>query len=318
MAWATTNQCTFGTNCSGVLVTNTTGSVIQDIGFDCKVNAKSTNSPVAGCVPFWDEYGQERSQLKRLQMSNFATQSSGANFPSIGLGIYTKNAQNGGPFEDLQMQPGTNTDPTTSCVEVGGNGVGTSLAIRGIRGLTCTGPSGQNSVGVDINTQNFALSDVHFENLGVGVEIGRYAAATGVSVEDVTGGLFTTSTQVTTMVDISSAFASSSPATSDISLTAIYQPYTASGQFSVNDHINGNAATEAVVAAYVLGDGTGTGSTSTRSVLTTSSTVNGKLNALTLGTAGSTTGTLLIASSGGGTAALTTTSITSSQTHSCC
>jgi hypothetical protein len=83
MAWATTSP---GTT-TGAFQKNTTGSVIQDIGLDCSQNAGGSTYPT-GCLPFWDQYGQERSQLKRVRVTNFA---------GLGIGIYGSMAQNGGP-----------------------------------------------------------------------------------------------------------------------------------------------------------------------------------------------------------------------------
>ena len=283
MAWATTTACTTGTppppQCSGVLQTNTTGSVIQDIGLDCQ---GALSAPVQGCIPFWDQYGQERSLGIRWQVSNFASQDNSSNpIPSIGIGIYGSTAQNGGPFEHIQMSPGALVDQTTTCVEVGGAlpvvaGLPNHPPMRGIHGLTCTGPHSPTAkfvgTGVDINTQNFTLSNAHFENLSIGVRVGKLGAATGINVQDVTGGIVqgTTDTHVPTMVDIKPDNASTAPATADINLSALYQPYTTGGP-ALNDEISGNVTSEAVLSFYSLGNGTGTGGANTRPILTTSS-----------------------------------------------
>lgn len=149
LAWATTQACS--SSCQGALTNQTFGSVIQDIGISCAVNAGG-GAPVAGCIPFWDQYGQERSQLKRVSISGFL---------SLGIGIYTSNAQNGGPFEDLQMTSGpTATVAGTTCVGVGGVGGSTSMTsmgqppMRGIRGLTCTNSTlgNVNSAGVGLTS----------------------------------------------------------------------------------------------------------------------------------------------------------------------
>jgi hypothetical protein len=268
MEWATT--CPSG--CTVPFQNFTFGSLIQDIGLDC---ANETN-----CIPFWDQYGQERSQLKRVQILGF---------PGIGLGIYTSNTQNGGPFDDVQMGIGSATvTSATICVEVGGNGVGGAPPVRGIRGLTCTGASGSapaGSIGVDINSQNFTLSDAHFENLDTGVEIGADAAGIGVAINDVTGG-FDTGTgnndrHVNTIVDISVANASALHPTGNIKISNVYQPGNQSslcaGCATLKDNISGssgNTVSEVTLGFYSLGDGTGSAGASTRPVLTTSSTVS--------------------------------------------
>jgi hypothetical protein len=275
LAWATTTACP--TNCGGALQVNTPGSVIQDIGLDCSQNGQGV-TVVPGCIPFWDEYGQERSQLKRIRITNF---------PSLGIGIYGAMAQNGGPFDDIQLVfSGTITSATT-CVEVGGTGLGTSNqpSMRGIRGLTCVGPAPSTlGTGIDINTQNFSLSDAHFEDFNVGVEVGALTSARGIFVSDVTGG--GNGASVNTVVDISSNCATNSGtncqsfATSDINLQNIYQSSTTSGVFALQDHISGSPRTtnEATLGLYHLGDGSGSGTSSTRPVLTTSSTFGSSPN----------------------------------------
>lgn len=180
LGWATTSACASG-SCSGVLQNNTAGSLIQDLGLDCSVDDSGPGSVVPGCAPFWDEYGQERSELKRIRITNFN---------GLGIGIYTSNAQNGGPFEDLQMAFAS-VAPGYACIEVGGTGVGGAGPMRGVRGLTCTGPASVSSVagtGVDINARNFSLSDAHFENVTYGVNIGSLSPAAGIQVDGITGG----------------------------------------------------------------------------------------------------------------------------------
>ncbi len=265
MAWATTTPCTPIGSCSGTLQGNTPGSVIQDIGISCVVNA-GTGSTVSGCIPFWDQYGQERSQLKRISISGFL---------GPGIAIYTGTAQNGGPFEDLDIQSGTMASQTgTTCVEVGGTGVGGQPSTRGVRGLTCTNQThgSGTGIGVDINTQNFSLSDAHFEDNGVGVEVGDLSSAKGIWLSDITGGPF-----LGTVVDISSNCATTSGSnclsatTSDINVQSVYQGVISTTTFM--DHITGNTASEPTLGMYFLGDGNGLGASSTRPVLTTSSTI---------------------------------------------
>jgi hypothetical protein len=265
-------------NCTGWLQNNTTGSVIQDIGLDCTKNGGGTS--VAGCIPFWDEYGQERSQLKRIRITNFA---------GLGIGIYGVTTQNGGPFDDIQMAsgPGAITS-TTTCVEVGGTGLGTSNqppGMRGIRGLTCTGPSTSPAsvgTGVDINAQNFNLSDAHFEDFNVGVEVGSLTSARAVSISNITGG--GNAQSVNTMVDISANCATSSGtncqpfATSNINVQGVYQPSTTSGVVALKDNISSRTTTEATLGTYSLGDGSGLGTASTRPILTTSSSIGNSPN----------------------------------------
>jgi hypothetical protein len=271
MAWATTIGCTSG-SCVGALQKQTFGSVIQDIGLSC--------FGITNCLPFWDQYGQERSQLKRLSISDFS---------GIGIGIYTGNAQNGGPFDDLQVSVGLGTEALgTICVEVGGNGVGGAPPMRGIRGITCTGTSGSaptGSIGVDINTQNFTMSNAHFENFDTGVEMGANASAIGIGINDLTGGIFTgtgdSDRHVNTILDISSTNASASPPTGNIKISNVYQPGNLAAMCSacktLKDNISGssgNTVSEVTLGFYSLGDGTGSAGASTRPVLTTSSTVS--------------------------------------------
>lgn len=304
MEWATTTACTSG-SCAGLVAKNTFGSVVEDVGLDC--------ASVANCIPFWDQYGQERSQLKRVSMKGFKL---------MGLGVYTGNSQNGGPFDDLQMTMDAAATSNTICVELGGK-LG-AAPMRGIRGLTCTAPSGgaNGGTGVDVNSPNFTLSDAHFESMGTGVEVGAFNNVSGILINNVTGGgQLPNDVHVTTIVDISNTNAGVASPTADIKASNISQPAVACTPTCATliDHISGtgtsNTVTEAQLGFYDLGDGTGAAPNSTRPVLTTSSSVNGNLNALTLGVAGATTGTLSLASSGGGTAALTTASTASSQTH---
>ena len=309
MAWATTAPCTSA--CSGQ-ITNTTntggtvGSVIQDIGLDCTLNGVGVTT-ISGCIPFWDQYGQERSQLKRLRISGFT---------GLGLGIYTGSAQNGGPFEDLQMVNGPGGIASgATCVEVGGTDVGGPPLMRGIRGLTCTNvtnaPSTTFGIGVDINTQNFALSDAHFEDFSVGVQVGALRSARGISISDITGG--STGKDVETVVLISPNCPSASGCggsfgTSDIEVQNVYQPSTTPGVVAFRDGISGtsgNVTSEPNLGLYNLGDGVGLNNLSTRQVLTTSSSFGSSPSLLGMTPAGTpisgvqgTTGTLVQMSTG--------------------
>jgi hypothetical protein len=296
MAWATT--CTSTIGCPGPLQNNTFGSVIQDVGLNCVVNAGGGTSSVSGCIPFWDEYGQERSQLKRVSIAGFV---------GPGIGIYTSNAQNGGPFDDLQITSGpTAIVAGTTCVEVGGTGVGGQPSMRGIRGLTCTNvltTSGTDGIGVDINTQNFSLSDAHFEDYNLGVEIGDLASARGIWLSDITGG-----NSLGTVVDINvNCYTNSSTcgsfATSDINVSNVFK---STSMTTFTDNISNNTATEATLGFYSLGDGSGsaTAPPNTRPIVTTSSTLGSRPNLLGMaigtpitGVQGS-TGTLVQMSSG--------------------
>jgi hypothetical protein len=236
---------------------------------------------VTNCVPFWDQYGQERSQLKRVDVTNFS---------SIGIGIYTATAQNGGPFEDIQMAPGA----TATCVEVGGTGVGGPPPMRGIRGFTCTGSG--SGTGVDINTQNFDLLDAHFESLGVGIEVGSLTAAAGISIINITGG-GSMGSAVSKIVDISSLCATNAPTacnsatTANINVRNIFSPFSpTSSQRALVDNITNNTTNEATLAFYSLGDGSGSSGSSTRPLLTTSSTFASAPNLLGMAAATPITG----------------------------
>lgn len=274
IAWATTAQ---GTTI-GALQTNTTGSVIQDIGLDCSQYAGGSSYPT-GCLPFWDQYGQERSQLKRIRITNFGS-SAGTN--PLGIGIYSATAQNGGPFEDIQMATAS-VAAANVCVEVGGVVAGNQPSMRGIRGLTCTGPAGESSTagtGVDVNTQNFSLSDAHFEAVEYGVNVGSLTSARGIFLNDVTGG-GATGAYTTNVVYISSTCASSGTGcpypTSDVKISNVFQPFTASPAGpALVDTISGSGShttSELTLGLYSLGDGSGSGAGSTRPVLTTSSSI---------------------------------------------
>lgn len=168
-----------------------------------------------------------------------------------------------------------------TCVEIGGSGVGGLPPMRGIRGLTCTGPAGSSTAagtGVDVNTQNFSISDSHFEDLQTGINIGSLTSARGIAVKDITGGGNSNAATVT-VVNINSACASGgsgscqSYATSDIQIGSVYQPSTNSGTSALNDAITGKTTTEATLGFYSLGDGSGSGSGSTRPILATSSSI---------------------------------------------
>jgi hypothetical protein len=275
ITWATTTACT---SCNGGLQNQTIGSVIQDMGLDCSVNQQGGTFP-AGCIPFWDQYGQERSQLKRVRI---------ADFNIFGIGIYTIMAQNGGPFDDIQMSlPSISSN--NICVEVGGNGVGGQPPMRGIRGLTCTGPAGSSSVGgtgIDINTQNFSLSDAHLENFSNGVNIGSVTSARGIFINDVSGGGSGTGATVNVVnINNTCATGGTSPcqsfATSDITVSNVFQPLTTAGP-ALDDMILSRSTSEATLGFYSLGDGTTTGGVNNRPVLTTSSSFGSSPNLLTM------------------------------------
>lgn len=188
------------------------GSTLNQLSFTC--TTPSTGN-VTGCIGFLDLTGNEGAILSNLTI---------AHFDYLGLGLFTAQSQNGGPFGPISLNFPTGNNATVG-IELGGTGwnsggggitglCGTSnpcsgLSERGFFGITLTGAgTGANDGGIafDANSGNVRIRDSHCESVITCVLIGAAAAVQGFKVDGITG-CSSSSCAVTSMVDISSAYA---------------------------------------------------------------------------------------------------------------
>lgn len=192
------------------------GSTVDQVTSSCSTPASGN---VIGCIPWMVTTANEHTLL-----SSFTA----LNFDFMGIGIFTAQAQNWGPFVDITLNSSTTGNNNTIGVELGGTGwnangggvsglcaTGNPCALggsRGIIGLTDTGSgtgAGDGGIGIDVNGANLQIISPHFESMKVGVLIGDSAPAQNIKVSNATG-CTNSGCALTSTVDISATYASGS------------------------------------------------------------------------------------------------------------
>ncbi len=141
-------------------------------------NLTLDRSSVAG-VCLSNQFAEEQSYGKNLLLTNCG---------SIGLSISTTGVQNSGPFENLEIYPGSGSTVNASsmCIQVTG-----SISFRGITGVTCnagTTYSVRPSVAIALDGDG-QFSDIHIEHFTTGILLGNNgASADGITVMNVEFG----------------------------------------------------------------------------------------------------------------------------------
>jgi hypothetical protein len=201
------------------------GVRVENLTVDC--------NQIAGCTGVQNFNAEEESGLRHVNITNYL---------AIGLDIETSNAQNSGPYEDIELLPA----PSASA-ETLGFSVQSVVSFRGIHGVTI------NDSGAAIAPANCAdvdssgtFMDIHIEGCGVGVLIGSNAAVSGASFFNIFGA--TTGT-VTTVAEISNAYSSQ-----DILFSGLER---GAGTNVLIDQITGAVLTDNSLSFYLVGDGVG-------------------------------------------------------------
>jgi hypothetical protein len=248
------------------------GSRITQIAFTCETPA-ATN--VVGCFDFVDLSGEESSTLSDVGIINYDT---------VGLLIATAQAQNGGTFGPITFNSTTTGNNNTIAIELGGTGWnagggGGSGLCGGSGGVLCSGPgtrgfhgitisasgtgSGNGGIGFDINSGFVRVTDSHLEFLNQGILIGNSAPVQSVKVENITG-CSNSNCALTSVVDISSTYASSaSPGpTQNITIESISPQFAST--WAVRDFINLIGVSDKSLGTY----SSGTNGSSNRTIIT--------------------------------------------------
>jgi Pectate lyase superfamily protein len=142
-------------------------------------NMTLDGSSVAGAC-LYNVSAEELSWGRTLMMTNC----------SVGLYTAGSGAQNAGPFEDLEIYPGSGPSVTSAsrCAEVIG-----VPAFRGIKGLTCNGGTAYSSepaAALVVVGSSGIFSDVHAEHFSTAISLGddSIGSIDGVTVIDTAFG----------------------------------------------------------------------------------------------------------------------------------
>lgn len=236
------------------------GSTLNQLTVSC---ATPGSGNVTGCFGFLDLTGNEGAIL-----SNFSV----LNFDAVGIGVFTAQSQNGGPFGPITLNWSASGNNSTIGIEVGGTGWNSSgggvtglcatgnpcagVANRGFFGITLLGSgngTGNGGYGFDINATNVRVRDSHCESLITCVLIGDAAAAQNVEVDSVTG-CTSSSCAITSVADISSAYSTgSAPApTQNITLRNVARAYSTTWDLRDFIHLTG-VISDPSVSDYTIG-----------------------------------------------------------------
>jgi hypothetical protein len=180
--WAT-EKAVLTLGYSGGGSTNPRGVWLQNIGVSCTGPNGTYHS---GSIGIYNGVAQENTGGDGVSVYNCTRGIEIENDGSIG------GAQNSGPWKRLNIQAAN--VPTSETAWIGfdycsDTAAGLCKTNRGIDGATFTGPIGgaASSVAVSINGSSFAARNVTIEETQYGVELGRYHAALGVTLDNISG-----------------------------------------------------------------------------------------------------------------------------------
>jgi hypothetical protein len=161
--------------------TNPRGVWLQDVGVNC---ISPSNVYHSGSIGILNAVAQENTGGEGVFVYGCTEGVDIENEGNMG------GAQNSGPWRRLNIQ--ANGVPTSETGWIGFNycgHTGNCKTNRGIDGATFTGPIGgaPGSVAVSINSSNFAVRNTSIEETQYGIELGRYHAALGVTLDSITG-----------------------------------------------------------------------------------------------------------------------------------
>lgn len=240
--------------------TQSFGAGLDEVAVSCQAPSLTY---VTGCVGWLNVSGNESSTLTNMTVL-------GADY--MGMAFFSAQSQNGGEFRNITINSSAHGTNSTIAVELGGTGFnaggggGSGLCAtgnpcvgtpnRGFFGFTIVGSGtgvGDGGIGFDVNSQNIYIAHSHCESLATCALVGGSAVARNVELDDVSG-CTQSGCAITSVVDISAAYASGPvPApTQAITLKHILPGYTTT--WSVRDFVNLVGSTDPVMAHYELGD----------------------------------------------------------------
>jgi hypothetical protein len=145
------------------------GVRVENLTIDCN------NLP--GVIGIYNDKSEEQSGLRHVLVENIA---------AIGLDVESSGAQNSGPYEDLELSGGVNSNVSANslCAKVVN-----VPAFRGIHGATCNfnAYSVHPTVGIQMDNSG-TLTDIHIEGAENGIGLGVSVPANGAILQNVYGG----------------------------------------------------------------------------------------------------------------------------------
>jgi hypothetical protein len=202
-------------------VTPSFGVRVENLTIDCN------NLP--GVIGVYNDKSEEQSGLRHVLVENIA---------GIGLDVESAGAQNSGPYEDLELSGGVNSNVSAGslCAKVVN-----VPAFRGIHGATCNfnNYSVHPIVGIQMDNSG-TLTDIHIEGAENGIGLGVSAPGNGAILQNIYGG----GPNITTLVHIYSG--------QNILLSGLVRSTTAN---VLVDDVLGQTITDTELALYFIGNG---------------------------------------------------------------
>lgn len=205
------------TPCASALATFCTEISVEDLAL---VGPSSTSNTVSGIV---NGQSEDMSYVRRVSMYKLG---------GIGLQVQN-NAQNSGPYSDINYDTGGAGSSTTECIEL-------DVSSRGVHGLSCKSETSTPSAAVVVNSSNNSIKDVQI--LGTftdGIQVSTTASSDVLF--NIAGG-----TGVSNLVHIETGSASPQ----DISIMSVSKSGSAN---TILDNVTTTTLDDAFVAMYVLG-----------------------------------------------------------------
>lgn len=197
------------------------GVRVENLTIDC--------NSLPGVIGVYNDSSEEQSGLRHVLVENIA---------GIGVDVEGAGAQNSGPYEDLELSGGVNSNVNAGslCAKVVN-----VPAFRGIHGATCNfnNYSVHPVVGIQMDNSG-TLTDIHVEGAENGIGVGVSAPGTGSILQNIYGG----GPNITTLVHIYSG--------QNILLSGLIRSTTTN---VLVDNVLGQTITDTELALYFIGNG---------------------------------------------------------------
>jgi hypothetical protein len=197
------------------------GVRVENLTIDC--------NDLPGVTGVYNDKAEEESGLRHVLVENIA---------GIGLDVESSGAQNSGPYEDLELSGGVNSNVNANslCAKVVN-----VPAFRGIHGATCNfnAYSVHPAVGIQMDNSG-TLTDIHVEGAENGIGLGLSVPANGAVLQNIYGG----GSNITTVVHIYSG--------QNIFLSGLIRSTTAN---VLVDDVLRQTITDTELALYFIGNG---------------------------------------------------------------
>jgi hypothetical protein len=203
-------------------------SICQGVAVEhLQVNGAGNSHAVNGIV---NSYSEDGSYVNDVALFNLG---------GIGLNILGTYAKNSGPYSNLTCDTGTSS---AECVQIKG-----VSGTRGIRGLTCSGPSSYSLAAVLLDSSNNVIKDVRILGFYDGIRIGSQANAESNALFNILGDTNGRLAPPVNVVHIESV----GNTVGDLSIMGLVNQGTNSN--SIKDDATTTLLTDRTLAMYVLG-----------------------------------------------------------------